>query len=74
VREALIKLDNVNKELKAKLRIQGGKADIDAKWLALLDCMLVELIETRAVVDFALKKEDGIDWAFIRETIKKTQS
>ena len=73
MRETLIKLDDVNNELKSELQLKNGKAHIDEKWLAMFDSLLVDLIKSRIVVDFATTKDDGIDWVFVKESIEKTR-
>jgi len=73
MRETLIKLDDVNNELKSELQLKNGKAHIDEKWLAMFDGLLVDLIKSRIVVDFATSKDDGIDWVFVKESIEKTR-
>jgi len=44
--------------------------DIDEKWLQMFDTLIVQIIDTRCVVDFA-RGEKCIDWNFIKEAIAK---
>jgi len=73
MRETLIKLDDINKELQQKLHVKDGVASIDKKWLFVFDTILEDIIQSRVVVDFATKKGDGIDWEFVQNSMKKTK-
>lgn len=73
MRDTILKLDDINEELKKALQINGEKASISEKWLTVFDTIIVDIIETRKVVDFA-RGEKKIDWEFVLEAIKKDLS
>ena len=73
MRETLIKLDDVNRELKEKLSLKDGRGHIDKKWLELFDSLIVDIVKSRVVVEFATKDDSGIDWEFVSKSIEKAR-
>jgi len=72
MRETLIKLDDVNSELKKALELKDGKAHIDEKWLFVLDSLIKDLVSTRKVVEFAVGKDGRTDWEFVNSAMCKS--
>lgn len=70
MRETLIKLDDVIKELKEQLQFKDGKGHVDEKWLVMFDALVFELAETRRVINFATSYK-GMDWEYVVESMKK---
>ena len=72
MRETLIKLDDINSELKSALESKNGKACIDEKWLFVFDTILKDMINTRSVIEFAVGKDGRTDWEFVSSAVKKS--
>lgn len=71
MRETLIKLDDVNSELKKALKLQEGKAYVDEKWLGVFDSILKDMIHTRKVIEFTVGKNGKTDWEFVESAASK---
>lgn len=62
--ELIVKLDEVNKELKS---VQAKK--LDEKWSLLLDMTLEELIETKRLIDYGSNHQTR-NWGLALEVAK----
>ena len=71
MRDTLIKLDDVNSELKGALTLKEGKAHVDEKWLFVFDTILKDMIETRKTIEFATGKDGKTDWEFVSSAASK---
>ena len=71
MRETLIKLDDVNSELKSALKEKNGKAYVDEKWLFVFDSILKDMVETRSTIEFATGKDGKTDWEFVKSAVSK---
>lgn len=71
MRETLIKLDDVNSELKKALKLKDGKAYVDEKWLGVFDAILKDMIHTRSIIEFAVGKDEKTDWEFVESAVSK---
>ena len=71
--ETLIKLDDVNEELKKALVLKDGEAYVDEKWLKVFDALIIDIIQTRNVLNFAVGRSVNIDWEFVLDCIQKAK-
>ena len=72
MRKTLIKLDDVNSELKKALSLKDGKGHVDEKWLYVFDSILKDMLNTRKVIEYAVGKDGKTDWEFVDCAVKKS--
>jgi len=69
MKEIYLKIESVNSDLKEKLIMKDGKAHVeDEEHLELIDALLIELIDTKSIIDLATGNKK-IDWKEVKECI-----
>ena len=73
VQKLLVALDEINVEIQKSAFDAKGTVNVDKKWLNLFDATIMELIETRRILDFA-SHEEGSIWGHILGILKAVSS